>query len=123
MASRREHEIVGALAASTIAFTLKDDIDRLMLDISISVPLDIFAGRLPDLIEPSLNNPNHRQFFHSLVFACGIIVAVKHLYLWEPQTPQEKLCRWVLLIMAGGYLSHLALDSSTPKSLPVLGKF
>lgn len=76
---------------------------------------------LPDLIEPA-THPNHRQFFHSLVFAGVLGWGASKLYKWEPVDPIDKVIRFVLLVGAGSYLIHLVLDSGTSKSLPLLGK-
>lgn len=79
------------------------------------------ATNLPDLIEPAVN-PHHRQFFHSLAFAGMLIVGGKALYDWQPQTDDGRFWRKVGLIGLGAYLCHLALDATTPRSLPLLGR-
>jgi len=76
---------------------------------------------LPDLIEPA-TNPNHRQFFHSVAFAGAISYGLKCAYDWEPDSNQKRMLRHMLLILGGAYLTHLALDAFTRKSLPLLGK-
>ena len=89
---------------------------------SAALAVGAFLGRLPDMIEPALGNPNHRQFFHS-VAALGLLVAGMHkVYHWEPQDEFEKIVRGVLLVGGTVYLSHLALDSLASKSLPFVGK-
>jgi membrane-bound metal-dependent hydrolase YbcI (DUF457 family) len=79
------------------------------------------CGTLPDLLEPA-TNPNHRQFFHSVVFMGAIAVLMHKLYEWDPDTEGKKIARRLLLIACGAYLVHLAMDSTTPKSLPFIGK-
>ena len=88
----------------------------------------LFAGSvaagcatLPDLLEPALH-PNHRQLFHSFAFAAILGVGMYKLYQWEPQTEGQQILRRVLLLAGGAYLVHLAMDFTTPKSLPFLGK-
>ena len=76
---------------------------------------------LPDILEPALH-PNHRQFFHSLAFAALIGAGWKSVYDWKPATDDGRLWRRVIMIGAGAYLCHLALDATTVKSLPLLGK-
>lgn len=76
---------------------------------------------LPDILEPALH-PNHRQFFHSLTFAALIGAGWKSAYDWKPMTEDGRFWRRVFMIGAGAYLCHLALDATTAKSLPLLGK-
>lgn len=78
-------------------------------------------GSLPDWIEPA-NHPNHRQFFHSLLFALGLGYGMKKLYDWHPDDPWYRLARVLGLIAGGAYLTHLAMDACTAKSLPLIGK-
>ena len=76
---------------------------------------------LPDVIEPALH-PNHRQFFHSFLFAGTVAWAGYQAYKWVPETPFEEALRFVLMVGAGAYLVHLALDARTAKSLPLVGR-
>ena len=41
---------------------------------------------------------------------------------WKPEDRTEKAIRLLALCAAVGYLSHLMLDATTPRSLPVFGK-
>jgi len=74
------------------------------------------CGALPDIIEPA-DNPNHRALFHSL--ACAGVLTYgafsKHTANLRPED------RHTLRIAALSYLSHLLLDSETPKGLPIVG--
>jgi len=79
------------------------------------------CGTLPDVLEPALH-PNHRQFFHSLVAAGLVGFTWYRLYRWEPSTPAEKLVRLLLLAASGAFLTHLVMDVSSPKGLPLLGR-
>lgn len=74
---------------------------------------------LPDLLEPA-TNPNHRRFFHSMVFMAGLVHAMHRAYRWEAEEDWEKLTRAVLLVGGAAYLGHLALDAMSPKSLPLI---
>ena len=78
-------------------------------------------GTLPDVIEPAIN-PHHRQFFHSLIFAGVVGYGLCRLYQWEPGSPELKALRMVGLIAGGAYLVHLALDATTKRSLPLIGR-
>lgn len=70
------------------------------------------ASLIPDLLEPA-DSPNHRRFFHSLAMTALVAYAItgKHTRAW----PAAKLL--FLGIMALGYLSHLAADACTPRSI------
>jgi len=83
--------------------------------------LATLLASLPDWIEPA-TNPHHRQFFHSVTFACALGYGTYRLYQWEPETTGEGLLRWFLLVATGAYLAHLICDAGTPRSLPLLGK-
>ncbi len=79
------------------------------------------ATNLPDILEPAVN-PHHRQFFHSLAFGGLLIAGGKALYDWQPETDEGRFWRKAGLIGLGAYLCHLALDATTPRSLPLLGR-
>ena len=89
------HQFAGAVAALAITQVDSDDKSTLLHHPAAAIPIGAFLGRLPDMIEPSLRNPNHKF---------------------------DKLLRGLLLIGGGAYLSHLALDALTSKSLPLIGK-
>jgi inner membrane protein len=81
-----------------------------------------FFTNLPDLLEPA-TSPNHRQFFHSVLFAALLGAGLYQLHNWKPEEPAEKFWKAVAMIAISGYLAHLALDATTAKSLPLIGKF
>lgn len=83
--------------------------------------LGALLGTLPDLLEPA-DHPNHRQFFHSLLFAAIIGYLGYKLYKWKPEEPWQEVVRMVGLVAIGAYLIHLAMDAVTPKSLPAVGR-
>lgn len=78
------------------------------------------CGTLPDLIEPA-TSPHHRQFFHGVMFAAVVGVALCRTYQWQPDTDAGRITRHVLLFAGAAYLIHLAMDSTTPRSLPLIG--
>lgn len=82
--------------------------------------LAAMVTRLPDILEPAVH-PNHRQFFHSVAFAALVAAGWHKLYEWQPQDDAERLLRVGLMVCAGAYLCHLALDALTAKSLPLVG--
>ncbi|MEK7449842.1 MAG: metal-dependent hydrolase [Planctomycetota bacterium] len=81
-----------------------------------SVAVGGTAGILPDLIEPA-TNPNHRQFFHSLVFLGLTIYGNKLVRQDKNITPELKE---LFSLASAGMGSHLLADSLTPKGLPLI---
>lgn len=77
--------------------------------------------KLPDLLEPA-TSPNHRQFFHSIAFASLLGIGLYKLHHWEAPEPADKFCKTLAMLAISGYLIHLALDATTTKSLPLIGK-
>lgn len=69
----------------------------------------LICGMLPDIIEPATHG-NHRGAFHSiwalLISGLTILAAI---YL---------LVNYLLFFCCIGYVSHLLLDSTTPRGLP-----
>lgn len=78
-------------------------------------------GTLPDVLEPA-HHPNHRQFFHSWAFGASLGYSGYKLYKWRPKEDWQKALRFVGLIAIASYLIHMLMDSTTPKSLPLVGK-
>jgi hypothetical protein len=77
------------------------------------------GGTIPDILEPACH-PNHRQFFHSLAFACLVGHGVYKAWQWEPETETQEWIRMACMALGGAYLVHLAMDLATPKGLPVI---
>jgi len=76
-------------------------------------------GSIPDWIEPA-TCPNHRKFFHSF-FVLGLVAYGGYkLYQWEPEEDWQKVLKWVGLVAAVGYGTHLLMDARTPKGLPLI---
>lgn len=118
MACGATHALAGAMAGSAVFCSDKEN-DSLA-GMAAAWSLGTMGGKIPDWLEPALH-PNHRKFFHSLLFAAGVMYAGYKVYEWEPETDGQKILRFVMLTLAAGYLSHLLLDSLTPKSLPIIG--
>lgn len=121
MANGATHQLAGAVAGIAVCAT--DNPDRAT---GVHHPLAAGAigaalGKLPDMIEPAIH-PHHRQFFHSVVVAAGLVAGMRKLYQWEPEDGLEKVVRSLLLVGGAAYLSHLALDALTSRSLPLVGK-
>jgi hypothetical protein len=73
---------------------------------AVSVGAGAIAGALPDILEPSLGNPNHRGFCHSLAAAITVwwIVSGRH----TRDLPVE--VRRILTAVGIGYGLHLGAD-------------
>jgi inner membrane protein len=113
------------LAAFTTVTVLSAVDERHRGQATLRPLLDGAAGALltslPDKLEPAIH-PNHRQFFHSVVFAAGVGYATYQAYKWQPTNDWEQILRWLVIIGGVAYLTHLALDACTAKSLPLVGK-
>lgn len=93
-----------------------------------------FGAQLPDIIDPSTNGPNHRSLGHGVLpNACAAAYLQKPYedlrgYLSvraeEYNTPiPSALIQCLIGMLDGfiaGYVSHLVLDSFTPKGLPLV---
>ncbi len=120
MANASAHRLVTALAIGMIVAYHESQSGQTSAWPFVAAGLAGALGTLPDILEPALH-PNHRQFFHSIVAAVGIGEAMRRLYQWQPETPSINVLRTLLLIGGGAYLTHLAMDALTSKSLPLVG--
>lgn len=84
------------------------------------------GGRLPDVLEPA-THPNHRAFFHSVLF--GAILYLVGKSLWDQITREssteerisgKQIALLLLFAVIVAVLVHLLLDSFTKKGLPSL---
>ncbi|MBU6409312.1 MAG: metal-dependent hydrolase [Verrucomicrobia bacterium] len=119
MPNAKAHLVIGAVAGALVNVTMQ----RSRMALQPSTRFDLgellacagssgLAALLPDLLEPA-TLPNHRAFFHSVAMAGIVAYAVtgKHTGKW-PITIS------LLAGVAGiGYLSHIAADAITPKSI------
>lgn len=81
------------------------------------------GAQLPDMLEPSQNNPHHRGFFHSvlmlLALATLITLIVKGHLLAAP-TLEGFYLRIISVSLLFGYETHLILDLFTASRLPLV---
>lgn len=86
--------------ATALAITQIDAEDKtsVLHHPAAAIPIGAFLGRLPDMIEPTLGNPNHRQFFHSVTLLGLLGTGAHKLYHWEPQDNLDKVPRGLLLL-------------------------
>jgi membrane-bound metal-dependent hydrolase YbcI (DUF457 family) len=121
MANGTTHRLVAAVViGSACAHAERDEHEKTTKPLA-GAGIAALLTNLPDVIEPAAH-PNHRQFFHSCVFAGVVAWAAYRAYKWEPATPTEDAIRFIALIGAGAYLVHLVLDAGTAKSLPLIGR-
>lgn len=146
--NREEHRIVGGIAGggAVLAREMQDTglvrIDRLFG----GVLGGISGSELPDRIELP-TNPNHRGTFHSagtgalllytwrdLVYVSDELMLLRDQALSKAQGADDFWSQLLYILgglacgvvsgmvlgMPAGYISHLALDSTTPKSLPLI---
>lgn len=87
-----------------------------ILEVLSSALIGAGSAILPDILEPA-SSPNHRSLFHSVAFSSLPIT-----YLKQSQNPSEirDPYRKIKRSFAIGYLSHLVLDGTTTKGLPLL---
>ena len=113
-----EHGILGALVAVGLygAYKYSKRENLTIQGVLGSLVLGGLAGVLPDLLEPA-TNPNHRSFFHSLALLSMLAYGNKKVWDSQNLTEDQKL---VFSLFSVGFGSHLACDSSTPKSIPLL---
>ncbi len=122
MANRDSHEAIGGIVGLVIAIADQRSNNSLTYNPSAAVVTGIIFGSLPDVLEPSLNNPHHRQFFHSLAVMGAVGYGVMRAYKSQPDSELGRAGRVLAMIAGGAYLSHLVADSITPSSLPLVGK-
>jgi len=116
------HFVIGSLAGGAISVGLqlhravicrdsKFDIGEVFICAGIAGA----AAMVPDILEPAIT-PNHRGFFHSLTMAVLVayFISGKHTKNWSAKMA-------LLIGVAGfGFLSHLAADATTPKSIRLI---
>ena len=121
MANGFDHRVMAAACMGGVAVLDWKEGDHWVKHPLVAAGMAASCGTLPDVLEPALH-PNHRQFFHSVLFAVGLGVTLYNVHQWEPDTDTGRLVRGLTLIGGAAYLLHLAMDACTRKSLPLLGK-
>ena len=119
MANGITHKFVGGLTGLGVVIGEQDK--EQPINPLLAIGTGAAFAKLPDILEPA-TNPHHRQFCHSLVVLTIIGYGVKKVYDWKPEDRAGEFWRAVALCAGVGYISHLVLDASTPRSLPVIGK-
>lgn len=113
MPRAREHFLINvtALTAVELYAQMKEieakgggrvDLSRLIINVGVGA----LGGALPDIIEPSLGNPNHRGFFHSLSAAVLVWWAVTGRHTRDLPVEVKRM----LVVLGLGYTCHLGAD-------------
>lgn len=116
------HCIVGGLSGLAVSVLDKDINGDSRHNPLAAMGIGATLGKLPGILEPSLKNPRHRQFFHSFAVLGFIGYGTKKIYDWQPKDKFESITRFLLLCASAIYRNHLLLDAMTSRSLPLLGK-
>jgi membrane-bound metal-dependent hydrolase YbcI (DUF457 family) len=148
MPDRTTHAFVGAALGAGAAGLRVSDIpqSQAIPEVIGGVIGGLLGGILPDVLEPA-TSPNHRQIAHSLVAAGGL--GLTRVAEWQAACRSRadavgqravllplgcaerneaaftaalwRLLAGVIVGLAIGYASHLALDACTSCGLPFLG--
>ena len=149
MANARTHQVVGVISGLgvTALCRIREEKNVRLGELLGAGFGGAVGGALPDLIEPATSS-YHRQFAHSGVAAGGIVfTALKGLpalrakldakadELYAQATAATHWLGEILLFLgaflidalagfvtgvAGGYLSHILLDATTPRGVPII---
>lgn len=115
------HQLTAGLAVGLHLADREQKAGKTSLDPLVGGFAASLLTKLPDLLEPA-TTPNHRQFFHSIAFATLLGAGLYKLHQWEPEDAADKFWKGLGMLAISSYLIHLALDATTAKSLPVIGK-
>lgn len=121
--NRQQHALGAAVAvgASSLALSAKasKSAEQRAAEALGSAALAAALGSIPDWLEPA-SHPNHRQFFHSIAFGLIIGRGIYDLYRWQPTDDWGCVLRVVGVVAGGAYITHLIMDATTKKSLPLM---
>lgn len=129
MANRKTHIVSSIISAITIeiirlsilrkkGFNVENK--KYIKNISIAGFAAVIGGLAPDVLEPATNS-NHRSLCHSWGSMAAVCTGLSKIPLNNENNFKDALN--VAFRSAGvGYASHLAIDSTTPKGLPLLIK-
>lgn len=150
MAGRREHDAAGVVVGvATALITARKDAQpyELMLEAIGGGFGGRFGSHVPDVLEPAVHS-HHRDVMHSMTVATALVAkgqkrAMKVVDRLRERADElrgrrdastdlferfilvlaEAACRMAAGFVAAlipGYVSHLALDTGTPRSIPLL---
>lgn len=109
----RQHLVINAVTVIAIdALTQLWEMDRnpsLRFDwgrLAVATAAGCIGGAMPDILEPSLGNPNHRGTCHSLAAAVFAWWLVEGRHATDLPDATRRMLRYA----ANGYCTHLAAD-------------
>ncbi|MFQ6089003.1 MAG: metal-dependent hydrolase [Candidatus Methanofastidiosia archaeon] len=113
-----KHMLIGGIAGASIYCVYKKFNGEGITPYGVigSLTLGGLSGVLADILEPA-NNPHHRSLFHSLVFM-AIVVLSNQKILENPSIDEST--KMLALTPSSGYLSHLLVDATTKKGIPLI---
>lgn len=79
------------------------------------------GSHVPDLLEPSIKGPSHRQFFHSafcILLLLVLLAALATGHLFDGATREGFYLRILVSFTILGYLSHVGADVFSPGGIP-----
>lgn len=114
------HRLGAALAVGTTIACIEKDDEFAVEKTLVASGIGYACGTLPDILEPALNNPDHRQFFHSIGVLGLAGYGFYRAFKWEPESLFENFLRIVAMGACGAYAVHLLMDARTPKGLPLI---
>jgi inner membrane protein len=120
MSSAAAHSL-GGLTSGLMASFLDQNPEEERLALGAILTASALGGsKLPDILEPAIHS-HHRKFFHSRLFFAGTVFTEVWLWNWRPETFDKRCLRATLCGLLIGYCSHLLMDMTTPRGLPLIG--
>lgn len=116
--NKSTHTLVGGLVGGVAYLALSPRLERQpsLGGLVFSVAAGAAVACLHDVLEPALH-PNHRGVVHGLALNTGLAVVLRKLWEDERLRPELKVLCTALGL---AFLSHPALDATTPKGIPFL---
>jgi len=123
--------ICGVVISPVIQNKLHEKNDVEIGHLVLCASTGLIGGRIPDILEPPLN-PNHRAFFHSIIFGLILCLGLKELWKKVRSKVKDRKLRGETIITGSEFLLalifvgliavllHLVMDSFTKKSLPFI---
>lgn len=127
------HKSAGAISGVITYLAIQNNLQQKekvdLGELLLSSGIGLSTARIPDILEPAIH-PNHRDFFHSLVFAGYTgYVGFKALQdfnvrrferkaLGIKQRSKNEILDIIIVIGAVSILLHLFMDGFTKKGLP-----
>lgn len=117
-----QHGLIGAAAGTAFTFAKYLKIKEQKLETAfpwgellLYSGLGFLLASLPDWLEPACN-PNHRKFLHSL----AMMGLVGYGAFGKHTNNMDEDCKKVIQAFAVSYISHLSVDATTKKSIPII---